>query len=199
VESIFYIGWHLFCIHCPLVFFYWTSRIPAIDQAIFDSIFWFAIILSDYLSLFVVRRFLSVGGPIQSLFLGAIAGVLVVTTFFAVAILLTSLVIEMIYASRFSLSGYIHYGLPPIIEFLINNANQLSGRIMYPACLVHVWLLLFAVGAMGARLMNTMLHAIGYAQWLIRQGDQHPLRAVGLVAAIIVFIGVLTYDYVRDG
>jgi hypothetical protein len=58
-------------------------------------------------------------------------------------------------------------------------------RMIEPALWVHIWLLLFALGAVGSRLVCWAFQGIKGAQWLI--GDKHPVRAIGLVAAVLIF------------
>jgi hypothetical protein len=38
-----------------------------------------------------------------------------------------------------------------------------------------------------ARLVFWIFRAVLWAQWFIKQGDAHPLKAIGIVATIIVF------------
>jgi hypothetical protein len=60
-----------------------------------------------------------------------------------------------------------------------------------PAFLVHLWLILFASGALGVRLLNPVFRLVAWAQWFLKQGDRHPLRAIGMVAAAVVFGGTM--------
>jgi hypothetical protein len=65
-----------------------------------------------------------------------------------------------------------------------------------PAYLVHLWLLLFAIGALATRLLFIFFQSVEYAQWFLKQGNQHPLRAIGLPAALFVFIGTVVWRVV---
>ena len=59
--------------------------------------------------------------------------------------------------------------------------------ILSPAMIIHLWLPLFALSTLIARLVFWILRAVEKAQWFLKQGDAHPLKAIGIVATIIVF------------
>jgi hypothetical protein len=67
--------------------------------------------------------------------------------------------------------------------------GNLRNSFMMPAFFVHIWLLLLAAGASGVRLLYPIFRAIEWAQWFLKQGHRHPLRAIGMVAAVLVFAG----------
>jgi hypothetical protein len=56
-----------------------------------------------------------------------------------------------------------------------------------PAFIIHLWLPLFALSSLAVRLVFWIFRAVEWAQWFIQQGDAHPLKAIGIVATIIVF------------
>jgi hypothetical protein len=56
-----------------------------------------------------------------------------------------------------------------------------------PAFIIHLWLPLFALSSLVARLVFWIFRAVEWAQWFLKQGDAHPFKAVGVVATIIVF------------
>jgi hypothetical protein len=60
-------------------------------------------------------------------------------------------------------------------------------EIMRPAFIIHLWLPLFALSSVIARLVFWIFRAVEWAQWFLKQGDAHPLKAIGVVATIIVF------------
>src|SRR6267378_2145216 len=60
---------------------------------------------------------------------------------------------------------------------------------LFPAFLAHFWLLLFAFGAVGVRFLSSVFRLVKRAQWFLKQGDRHPLRAIGMAAAVLVFAG----------
>ena len=59
--------------------------------------------------------------------------------------------------------------------------------IMRPAFIIHLWLPLFALSSLVVQLIFWIFRAGEWAQWFLKQGDAHPLRAIGIVATIIVF------------
>jgi prolipoprotein diacylglyceryltransferase len=61
---------------------------------------------------------------------------------------------------------------------------------MYPALFVHLWLVVFVVALLGARLGYMMLRAVEWAEWLLKRGEQHPFKAIGVIGAALAFIVV---------
>ena len=57
----------------------------------------------------------------------------------------------------------------------------------FGAMVVYLWLPLLALAAGAAKTLNYFRLAVGWAQWFLKQGQNHPLEAIGYVAAIIVF------------
>jgi hypothetical protein len=51
-----------------------------------------------------------------------------------------------------------------------------------PTFIIHLWLHLFALSSVVVRLMYLILRAVEWAQWFLKQGDAHPLKAIGIVA-----------------
>ena len=58
--------------------------------------------------------------------------------------------------------------------------------------LVHLWLPLFGLGASGIRVLYLIFRAVKWAQWFLKQGNRHPLRAIGAVAAVLVLAATAT-------
>jgi len=129
----------------------------------------FTNILSDYASLFVVRALLVIAKskPVIALLTGAICGMLIVFLFIG-------------------LNG-VGYGL----MFLYANVNLLTiirplGLNVAPLA-VHLWLPLFALSVGLLRMLNYFRLAVGKTQAFLKKGNEHPLEAIGYVAAAIVF------------
>jgi hypothetical protein len=59
---------------------------------------------------------------------------------------------------------------------------------MVPAYVVHAWLLLFILGSFGIKALYPVLKAVRWAQWFLKQGNQKPFEAIGLVAAAVMFV-----------
>jgi hypothetical protein len=60
--------------------------------------------------------------------------------------------------------------------------------VFEPALLVHSWMLLFFCGAGLLRLSYPFFKAVSAAQWFLKAGGEHPLRAIGMVSAALTFI-----------
>jgi hypothetical protein len=139
-------------------------------------------ILSDYVSLFVVRRWLIAGSDkVRTLLIGPAVGIIVVLLFqFArdvTTILALSSYRDWIFDIR--LIGnllLIHLTLPQWFGTTIS------------ALIVHLWLPLLVLCIALLKTMNYFRRAVGWTQWFIKQGRQHPLDAVGYVAAMIAFV-----------
>jgi hypothetical protein len=57
-----------------------------------------------------------------------------------------------------------------------------------PATLVFAWLPLFALGMISIRFLNIGSWLVGKTQWYLKDGNDHPLKAVGYVAGVFVFV-----------
>jgi hypothetical protein len=140
-----------------------------------------ATIFSDYISIFWVRRCLYFAGdhPIGALFLSLLVGMAVVSVIFWAAIGVSMLLFP------FS----IEVSNPSLFVYVELFFSELLDPITRPALFVHLWLPLFALGALGVRLLYPLFRAVKWAQWFLKQGNQHPLRAIGMVAGVLVFMG----------
>jgi hypothetical protein len=150
--------------------------------------------VSDYISLFIIRPWLARCGhrPVLAMLSG---------TFFA------TLVVALGVFVRLFVSTYLFSG-PPIsppdhplmhdssdfrpadLESYIRYFSALVGLnfvASVPAMAVFLWLPLFAVGLLVTRILSPFSWMVTKAQWGLKEGDQHPLRAVGCVIAVIVF------------
>jgi hypothetical protein len=144
----------------------------------------FIIVLSDYISLFFVLRFLQLAlkHPIKSSIMASLIGLLVVVVSFFVFrgiifIPLSLFYYHVEYRWRDNLDD---------VELSIEYPSFFL-RTMAPAFIIHLWLPLFALSSLVVRLTYLLFHAVEKAQWFLKQGDAHPLKAIGIVATIIVF------------
>ena len=158
----------------------WKWRAP--DWTIWTGAFLFNI-LSDYLSLFVIRPLLVRSGtkPVIGLGLGAVSGV---------AIVLVGNFLREVFIEPFFLVAQGHG--PSFLVWL--NAPMLFRAYMissWPAMAVFVWLPLFALGILIARLLTPLSWVVGRTQWFLKEGKEHPLKAIGYVAAVVVFLGTV--------
>ena len=60
-----------------------------------------------------------------------------------------------------------------------------------PALIVFAWLPLFALGIVIARLLTPLSWIVGRTQWALKEGNGHPIKAIGYVAAVVVLLGTV--------
>jgi hypothetical protein len=145
-------------------------------------------IFSDYLSLFVIRPALIRSGakPVSGLVLGALLGFAVVWIIRLIAIILVSYLefdlgrqFPNIDLSRFEFEKHLLYDI-----------TLLAGLLVF------AWLPLFALGILIARLLTPLSWIVGRTQWFLKEGKEHPLKAIGYVAAVVVFVGAVAGRWV---
>ena len=136
---------------------------------------------SDYLSLFVIRPLLIRSGtkPVISLILGAVSGAAIVLAVNSLRSFLNGLVLAAVDKTA------------PSPYDLIMPDSPFSLLLAWPALAVFVWLPLFALGIVIVRLLTPLSWIVGRTQWFLKEGKEHPLRAIGYVAAIVVFLGTV--------
>jgi hypothetical protein len=145
----------------------------------------FSVIVADYCSLFVVRRCLVLAGdrPFVALLFGAASGLIIIPTAHILpAVLLAAE--GMLFNPAAKLDVYY-----AIFRSIVEWWPGAVIVVMAPAFLVHLWLPAFALGAFGVRLLYAIFQAVRGAQWFLKQGNQHPIRAIGRVAGVLVFMG----------
>jgi hypothetical protein len=70
--------------------------------------------------------------------------------------------------------------------------SVLQGLIfVFPALAVLTWLPLLALGIVIARLFTPLSWIAGRTQWFLKEGKEHALKAIGYVAAVVVFLGTI--------
>jgi hypothetical protein len=137
------------------------------------------IVLSDYLSLFVIRKTLvSSKERVSSALLGAIAGIIVVSLCCIPLAPLLFLGLMIGFGLDYAVVMFNEPVLYTLLFFVI---------LMIPAFLVHLWLIILWTSMLFMKICNILLDLTGQAQWFIRRGDKHPLRAIGFVSAGGVF------------
>jgi hypothetical protein len=147
---------------------------------------------SDYLSLFVIRPLLIRSGtkPVISLTLGTMSGaaiVLALDILRRIVLLLTypqsgygQIVLDLAYLPRL-----LWEGLGPSLTWFSILFFLLA------ALAVFGWLPLFALGILTARVLTPLSWIVGRTQWFLKEGNEHPLKAIGYVAAVAVFVGTI--------
>jgi hypothetical protein len=139
-------------------------------------------VVTDYVSLFAIRQWLILSGAkiVLALSIGAAVGVVIVlfgNAFRAVSVALT---FDLGSVSRSPNSNYFISVFPLLF--------QSYAVLCLPAMVVFVWLPLFALAITFFRGLDTLFWLVGRTQWFLQDGEQHPLRAVGYAASIIVFV-----------
>jgi hypothetical protein len=149
-------------------------------------------VFTDYLSLFVIRTLLTRSGTkaVTGLVLGALGGVAIVFVANAlrgVALLLMNWNLVM--------SAYLGEGvhdrtwstLHKLGVAVIWHAWNMGAQFIWPAIAVFTWLPLLALGILAIRALTPLSLIVAQAQWALKEGDKHPLKATGCVAAVAVF------------
>lgn len=167
-------------------------RVPHKEQLLLGGIIFVGLGLTifpfnaatDYVSLFVIRRVLIRSGtkPVIGLLFGAVNGVAIVIVgwllrgqFILFLIKTKSLIFQVFPSTAFPLT-----------------INDLLESPSLPAVIVFAWLPLFALGIFTARVLTPLSWIVGRTQWFLKEGEEHPLKAIGYVAAVVVFLGTIT-------
>ena len=134
-------------------------------------------IASDYLALFIIKRILNANdvAPLKALLLGPLIGI--------------ALVIFMNILTLFG-GNLIAYGslLPPDEEPLAEDSKAFSSLVISAAMIVHLWLPFFALCVGLLKGLNYILLTTNKVQWFLDRGKDHPLDAIGFVAAPLIFL-----------
>lgn len=169
------VSFHLY----PIVW-YVTAYVPEMRSETFSQLA--ANIVADYLSLFFIRRWLVLAGqrPLMALITAPIIGVVIVI----VVYLVRDVGGFSIQTWTFHLSYFID-DFNEWSRFLSNHGVRRA--LLLPAFVVHLWLPLFALGVVLAKIVNSLRAAGRFSQWLFLQGEAHPFRSVGAIAAVLTF------------
>jgi len=131
-------------------------------------------VLTDYFCLFVIRASLSRSSttPVIGLLVGTLSAVAIV---------------ELGNALRDVALTIFHIGLHYWLKHFTLGLSLELNYYMWPALAVFAWLPLFALGILAIRVLPLLSWIVEKAQWAVKEGDLHPLRAIGFVAAVAVF------------
>jgi hypothetical protein len=143
-------------------------------------------VLTDYLSLFVIRPLLIRSGtkPVMGLALAAVSGATIVLAANSLRIIALGIWVKLFQV------------IPggPTLGDIWRAAFSLHFAALsfaFPALAVFVWLPLFALGIVIVRLWTPLSWIVGTVQWSLKEGKEHPLKAIGYVAAFVVFVGTV--------
>jgi hypothetical protein len=138
-------------------------------------------ILSDFISLFLIRRWFLIAGnrPIAAL---------LVSTLSVLVVIVVSGVLRDIFFGIDSDSGVAKDTYAML---------RTPFTLIIPALVVLIWMPLLGVSLVIVRSINVFSPLVQNAQWFLREGKEHPLNAVGLVGGIIVFFGTVLWRHLR--
>ena len=140
---------------------------------------------TDYICLFVIRTWLVAAArrPIMALLVSFVIGVGIV--YGSIIFRVLGLII---FDPEFRKDNIIttFYDTISSLFYLPDVAAQ-GVFLLFPAMAVFAWLLLFGLSLGIIRLFYLVRPIVGKVQWFLKGGQEHPLMAVGYVAAIIVF------------
>jgi hypothetical protein len=139
-------------------------------------------VFSDYVALFVIRRWLVIASrrPVIALLASPIIGVIVVLAGallrVAAALVFNPLVREFPIAD-----------IPLALETIFSIPYQ-HLLLLFPATMVFAWLPLFGISLVIIRVLNVLTPIVHKMHWFLKDGQDHPLIAVGYMAGAIVFL-----------
>lgn len=165
----------------PMIFYFYVD-VPEIrplwSYHVLKNIF------CDYCSLFIIRRWLIVAGsrPVFAMITGPFFGAAAV---YVIYIVLDVTRFSLLISGEFHLIYFVQGTLQYLRQFQQHTANSVFTTAAFA---VHGWLLLFGIGMAAAKLINSFRSATSWAQWFLKNGRQHPFRAVGLTSSCLVFV-----------
>jgi hypothetical protein len=144
-------------------------------------------ILIDYLSLFAIRPWLVRSGdrPIFALVMGTLISVIVFVVGVFIRVVLAMIFALTIKGGASGNGDWSNFGLG-LAELFV--PLRISFLFSLPGIVVFAWLPLFALGIIAIRVFVALSWTVGKAQWALKDGKQRPLKAVGYVAAVAVFV-----------
>jgi hypothetical protein len=172
-------------------------QLSVLDPIYFIHSF-FANIVSDYLSLYIIRAWLvrAAHRPIAALVLCSLIWFVVIALSFILRVI------------GIASALWVLDPLSPVFDIdaisrlvVFRNAGQFPlfdpTFLLMPALIVFIWLPLFGMSLLIIRLANILTTTVGKVRWFIKEGKEQRLRAVGYVAAVIVFLATLLWRHLR--
>jgi hypothetical protein len=143
-------------------------------------------VTSDYLSLFVVRRWLFIGStqPFLGLAMGPLVGMCIIYPLFCLRDVGVQWFI-MEEKNFYDILGWHHL----VLIGIFYPKSGFWSQLLFAALAVHLWLALLAFCVVLLKAFNWLRLGVGGAQWFFKDGKDHPLDAIGYVAATVVFAG----------
>lgn len=152
--------------------------------------------VSDYISLFLVRRLLSRSWikPSASVILAPLVGICAVLFLYYLRFV-SMIVFATPWIANRTFSELLA-GFEYSISWLLWRLGELAAEqvvlhphtvVIIPALIVHMWLPILGVGVLAVKALRGFTWAVGGTQWFLKDGNTHPYEAVGYVAAVVVF------------
>lgn len=157
----------------------------------------YANVLSDYLSLFFIKKLLVSlpARPILTLLLGTTVAALVIFMF-----LVFRLSMPVIFAGHLRLDWEENWMLAAIaailfpfmasIKLVLMHPEVIGMSLVPPAIFVHLWLALMGIAVFIIRIGTYFFRTVSVAEKVLKKEESRPLRAIGYVAALFVFLVV---------
>jgi len=144
-------------------------------------------VFTDYLSLFAIRPLLLRSGtkPVMSLALCGLIGAVIVLS----ANMVRWFFINWLFC--FAVPFFCSDSTTKSAFEILKDHSLTDLSYALPAIVVFVWLPLFAFGIITARLLTPVSLIIEKTQWFLKGGKEHPLKAIGYVAAVVVFVSTV--------
>jgi hypothetical protein len=175
----------------PMTFYILRTVPPEMKQQFLQQIV--TNFVADYLALYVIRAWLKSGMyPLLALVCGPLIGIALVFALYTTGDVVRFSVQTETFHPRY---------LPEGLSFWIARlrilwlwALDLTGptvtlAIFVGGIAVHAWLLVVA------KALNSARRATVGMQWFLKEGNQHPLRALGYVAAPVTFLVAAVLQY----
>jgi hypothetical protein len=64
--------------------------------------------------------------------------------------------------------------------------SMLVLQLIFPALAVHLWLPLLGVTLLILKILKYLTKPLNFMKWFLKQGNDHPFEAIGIVAAVVV-------------
>jgi len=174
----------LLTIVVTLVFLYEMRDIvtPVTSRVVFSVIYATLFnVVADYISLFIIRAWLVRAGrrPIVAL----LGGTLIGAAFVYVVTIVRTVIPVFVDFARTSPDEMMSPNAPDI-------ATSLVISLVYglPGVVVFAWLPLFALAMLLIRALGPLTKLVALAKCSMKDGEEHPLKAVGLVAALLTLL-----------
>jgi hypothetical protein len=154
-------------------------------------------VISDYVSLPVARRWLAMAGnrPVFALISSQFIFALVFIIGFLLRVTL-AVALLLLFSSYYRFYGTPRRMVVDAWNLLLYDRDSVVS-LLIPSIIVYMWLPLFGLSILLVRVGERLFPAVRTVQSALKDGDKHPLNAVGYVAAVLVFVAILLWRHLR--